>query len=129
MSGRGRRADEILGATVVLTGWSTGREADITEALGRLSAEPVDLGELRLPFVAIEKTSVRRAESARQLLEAAGGVVELRDAWVTREERPVASARPECPYCGSSKTQPYLHAGPGARKSMKCTTCGRTFKL
>jgi hypothetical protein len=129
VSERRRRADEILGATVVLTAWSSEREAELAEALGRIAPKPVDLGTVKLPFVALAKASLVEAESAKKRLEAAGGVVELRDAWVTRDERPVASARPACPFCGSTKTQPYVHAGPGARKSMKCTTCGQRFKV
>jgi len=35
--------------------------------------------------------------------------------------------RPDCPFCGSSKTQPFTHAGPGARVNMKCTNCGHLF--
>ena len=128
MSDRARHPDEIRGASVVLTGWSPGRETDLSEALDLLSTEPVDLGELELPFVAVRKTSIERAERARKVLEAAGGVVELEDEWVTRDPSRAASARPECPYCGSDRTQPYTHAGPGARKTMKCTTCGRTFR-
>lgn len=127
MSGR-RRHDEILGASVILTGWSADRRAEMTEALGLLSTEPVDLDELRTPFIALERASVRKAERARELLEEAGGTVELRDEWVTRDAAPPAAKRPPCPYCGSKATQPYTHAGPGARKRMTCTTCGRTFQ-
>ncbi len=128
MSDRARHPDEIRGASVVLTGWSPGREADVSEVLDLLSTKPVPLEELELPFVAVRKASMERAERARAVLEAAGAVVELEDEWVTRDQRAAASIRPECPYCGSDRTQPYTHAGPGARKTMKCTTCGRTFR-
>jgi hypothetical protein len=40
-------------------------------------------------------------------------------------ERP---ARMACPVCESSHTQPFLHAGPGARVNMKCNDCGNLFK-
>jgi hypothetical protein len=128
MSERSRRHDEILGASVTLIGWSADRRADVAEALDLLSEDPVDLDEVELPFLAIERTSVAKAERARDLLEEAGGTVELRDAWVTRDERPHVAPRPPCPFCGSTATQPYTHAGPGARKRMTCTTCGRTFQ-
>jgi hypothetical protein len=29
--------------------------------------------------------------------------------------------RPACPMCGSTRTQPFTHAGPAARVNMKCT--------
>jgi hypothetical protein len=128
MSERPRRHDEILGASVVLTGWSADRAAEMRDALALLSAEPIDLDELRVPFLALERASVQKAERARDLLEEAGGTVELRDEWVTRETAPPVAVRPPCPFCGSKATQPYMHAGPGARKRMTCTTCGRTFK-
>lgn len=38
------------------------------------------------------------------------------------------SVRLECPVCGSSRTQPFLHAGPAARVNMKCLDCGNLFK-
>lgn len=130
MSGGERRHDEILGASVVLTGWSPGREADVTDALDRISATPVDLDTVELPLVALAKTTVEEAERTRDVLAAAGARVELRDAWVVGRQSPArALDRPECPFCGSDRTQPYTHAGPGARKTMKCTSCGRTFRI
>jgi hypothetical protein len=128
MSDRRRRHDEILGASVILTGWSADRRAEMTEALALLSVDPVDLDEVRVPFVALERASLEKAERARELLKEAGGVVELRDEWVTRDTAPSRSARPRCPFCGSEATQPFTHAGPGARKRMKCTSCGRAFQ-
>ncbi|MGZ5292295.1 MAG: PaaD-like zinc ribbon domain-containing protein [Actinomycetota bacterium] len=124
MSDAKRGRDQTLGASVVLTGWDEGREADVRDVLSAL-VDPPD-GDLTLPFVAVEKTSVERAERARAALEAAGAVVEVRDAWVARD--PGAADRPPCPHCGSDRTQAYTHAGPGARKQMQCTTCGRTFR-
>jgi hypothetical protein len=128
VSGRPRQHDEVLGASVVLVGWSADRRADMAEALELLSTDPVDLDEIEVPFLALERTSVQKAERVRDLLEEAGGTVELRDAWVTRDGPPPVSARPPCPFCGSTATQPYTHAGPGARKRMKCTSCGQTFR-
>ena len=37
-------------------------------------------------------------------------------------------SRTACPSCGSGQTQPFTHAGPGARVNMKCRTCGYLFK-
>lgn len=41
-----------------------------------------------------------------------------------RGQRP----RPRCPACGSKRTQPFAHAGPGARVNMQCTDCRHLFK-
>jgi hypothetical protein len=129
MGDRPRRHDEIRGATVLLTGWSEGRRDEVARALGEISSGPVDLDDVELPFVALSKATLEKAETARGLLVEAGGSVDLEDAWVTRDApRPVAS-RPACPFCGSTKTQPYTHAGPAARASMKCTTCGQRFRV
>jgi hypothetical protein len=124
-----RRKDEILGARVVLTGWKPARRDEISKAIRAVTSEDIDLAAAALPLVVVAKTSLEKAEAARILLTEAGASVELEDAWVTRDvPRPVAS-RPVCPFCGSTKTQPYSHAGPAARKRMKCTTCGRAFRL
>jgi hypothetical protein len=37
-------------------------------------------------------------------------------------------ARPPCPACGSTHTQPFPHAGPAARVNMQCTDCRHLFK-
>lgn len=129
MSDRPRRRDEILGATVLLTGWSKGREDEIAEALGRISTKQVDFDHAERPLVVLTKASLEKAEAARALLQAAGGSVELEDAWVTRDTPRPTTSRPVCPFCGSAKTQPYTHAGPAARSSMKCTTCGQRFRV
>jgi hypothetical protein len=128
MSGRERRSNEILGASVSLVGWLPDREGDVTEALAEILAQPVPLDEAALPMVVLEKTSIETGEHARALLEAAGGIVEVRDAWVTREVVPDRRARPECPSCGSTRTQPYTFAGPAGRVNMRCTNCGHLFK-
>jgi hypothetical protein len=123
-----RRHDEILGARVVLTGWKPERRDEVSRAVREVTSQDVDLAALDLPFVVLAKGSLEKAEAARALLTEAGASVELEDAWVTRDtQRPVV-ARPACPFCGSGRTQPYGHAGPAARKNMKCTTCGRTFR-
>ena len=129
MSERPRRHNEIRGASVLLTGWSEGREDEVAEALGRISTERIDLDRVELPIVALAKASLEKAEAAQELLMAAGASVALEDAWVPREEPRTVAPRPMCPFCGSTKTQPYTHAGPAARASMKCTTCGRRFRV
>ena len=45
-----------------------------------------------------------------------------------RDHGPAPAARPACPSCGSAHTQPFTHAGPGARVNMKCLDCGTLFK-
>lgn len=123
-----RRQDQILGARVVLTGWTPERREDVSRAIREVTSEDIDLATADLPLVVLASASLEKAEAARVLLTDAGASVELEDAWVTRDvPRPVAS-RPTCPFCGSTKTQPYSHAGPAARKRMKCTTCGRAFR-
>jgi hypothetical protein len=123
-----RRHDEILGARVVLTGWKPERRDEISRAIREVTSEDIDLAAADLPLVVLAKASLEKAEAALALLTDAGASVELEDVWVTRDApRPVA-ARPACPFCGSLKTQPYSHAGPAARKRMKCTTCGRAFR-
>ena len=46
------------------------------------------------------------------------------------KERPPedVAQRPVCPSCGSVHTQPFTHAGPGARVNMKCIDCGHLFR-
>jgi hypothetical protein len=44
-----------------------------------------------------------------------------------QDERKVPPPRPDCPHCGSPKTEPFTHAGPGARVNMQCTHCGHLF--
>jgi hypothetical protein len=61
-------------------------------------------------------------------------VAEQKNAPDPREGKPGAhgsdapQARAACPSCGSARTQPFAHAGPGARVNMKCLDCGTLFK-
>jgi len=41
---------------------------------------------------------------------------------------PAPTPRMPCPFCGSAHTQPFTHAGPGARVNMRCMDCGHQFK-
>jgi hypothetical protein len=129
MSDRERRHDEILGANVVMTGWTEGREADVAETLDLFANDPVDLATIELPYVVLAKATIDKAERARGALEASGAIVETQDAGALRDGASPAESRPPCPFCGSTKTQRYTHAGPAAKPSMKCTTCGRRFRL
>lgn len=128
MSSRPRRSNEVLGASVSLTGWLPDREADVTEALARILTHPIPLDAAALPIIVLEKTSIEKGEQVRELLEAAGGIVETRDAWVTRDVVPDPRARPACPSCGSERTQPYTFAGPAGGVNMRCTSCGHLFR-
>jgi hypothetical protein len=122
-----RRPDQIRGARVVLTAWSEDSEPQLTEALEEISA-PISLNAGELPIIVLAHASVAKAERAKELLERAGGTVSVEEVWVTREQAGDARPRPVCPTCGSTRTQPYLHAGPGARVNMKCNDCGQLFR-
>ena len=58
MSSRQRRSNEVLGASVTLTGWLPGREADVTQALAKIITHEVSLDAAPLPIVVLEKTSI-----------------------------------------------------------------------
>jgi rubredoxin len=122
---RARRSNEILGARVIVTAIAPGREDDVAATLADLAhAEP----PATFPAVVVEKTSVAAGDRLREALEEAGATVEIGDVWVTRDEVPDDTPRPVCPSCGSTKTQPFLHAGPAARVNMRCRDCGHTFR-
>jgi hypothetical protein len=44
------------------------------------------------------------------------------------KKEPAPTPRLPCPFCGSARTQPFTHAGPGARVNMRCMDCGHQFK-
>jgi hypothetical protein len=110
-----------------LTAWDEGSEPELTKAMEEIAA-PVSLSADELPLIVLEHTSRAKAEWAKDLLERAGGTVSLEEVWVTRAQAGDARPRPVCPTCGSNRTQPYLHAGPGARVNMKCNDCGQLFR-
>ena len=109
----------------MLTAWSKDSETEIAKALEEISG-PATLGDE--PLVVLAHTSTAKAEWAKELLEGAGGTVSVEEVWVTRDQAGDARPRPECPTCGSTQTQPYLHAGPAARVNMKCNDCGQLFR-
>jgi hypothetical protein len=111
----------------VLTAWDEASEPQLTKALEEIATQ-VSLSADELPLTVLEHTSRAKAEWAKDLLERAGGAVSVEEVWVTREQAGDARARPVCPTCGSTRTQPYLHAGPGARVNMKCNDCGQLFR-
>jgi hypothetical protein len=41
---------------------------------------------------------------------------------------PGRPSRMACPLCGSTRTQPFPHAGPAARVNMRCLNCGHLFR-
>ena len=49
-------------------------------------------------------------------------------AGMTPQDGPAPTPRLPCPFCGSARTQPFTHAGPGARVNMRCMDCGHQFK-
>lgn len=120
------RADQVLGASVTLTGWAPGQEAAVAEALEAIMPTPFTLSADALPLVAIETSSPAEAERALDLLEAAGGTVSVARVSVARDVGGVS--RPACPSCDSERTQPFTYAGPAARVNMKCTVCGTLFR-
>jgi hypothetical protein len=122
-----RRPDQLLGARVVLTAWLRDSESELIQALEEISGL-TSLSAEELPLVVLQHTSLANGERAKALLERAGGTVSLEEVWVTREQAGDARPRSACPACGSPRTQPYLHAGPGARVNMKCNECGQLFR-
>ena len=123
-----RRHNEVLGGSVTIVAVSPGREEDVAAALAGFPGAPGRLAPDDLPLVILAKTSTEKAEEATALLEAAGARVALEEVWVTREIVPDTRARPACPNCGSTKTQPFTFSGSGGRANMKCTACGQLFK-
>ncbi|MEX0834156.1 MAG: hypothetical protein WD276_09860 [Actinomycetota bacterium] len=127
MSERAGEMGQVLGASVTLTGWSDGRQADVAKALAEIMPSAVAPSEDSLPLLALETPSRDKAEWALDLLEAAGGAVSIARVWMAPEKGD--NSRPACPSCGSKQTQPFTHAGPVARVNMKCTDCGHLFKV
>lgn len=123
-----RRHNEVLGGSVTIVAVAPGREDDVVAALAGFPGAPDRFSPKDLPLVIIAKTSTQKAEEVTALLEAAGASVAMEEVWVTREIVPDTRARPACPNCGSTKTQPFTFSGSGGRANMKCTACGQLFK-
>jgi len=119
-------ANQVLGVSVNLAGWQPGRESDVTGALAELLPGSSLPAESELPFVVMQTPSKDSAEEAYDLLEEAGAKVEIERVWMSPAEGETAKAA--CPRCRSARTQPWGHAGPGARVNRKCDSCGNLFK-
>ena len=119
-------ANQVLGVSVRLAGWQPGREGDVAVALTELlpGASLPDTSDL--PFVVMETPSKNSAEEAYDLLEEAGAAVEIERVWMSPGAGETAKAA--CPRCRSTRTQPWPHAGPGARVNRTCDDCGELFK-
>ena len=123
-----RRHNEVLGGSVTIVAVTPGRDEEVAAALARFPGVPGWSAPGDLPLVIFAKTSTEKAEEAVAALRAAGASVEMQEVWVTREIAPDTRARPACPHCGSTKTQPFTFSGSGGRANMKCTACGQLFK-
>ena len=117
---------QILGVSVTLVSYPPDREADVAVALKEIMPEAATLSQEALPFVVLNTPSSDKAEWAYDLLADAGGSVSIAREWMDRDDD---TARPVCPSCGSEQSQPYIHAGPGARVNRKCNNCGHLFKV
>ena len=119
-------AHQVLGVSVKLAGWQADREGDVAGALTILMPGASLPATDDLPFVVIETPSKDAAEEAYDLLEEAGATVEIERVWMSPAAGQTAKAA--CPRCRSVRTQPWAHAGPGARVNRKCDACGNLFK-
>lgn len=119
-------AHQVLGVSVRIAGWSAGRDKDVAGALTVLMPGASLPAPDELPFVVMETPSKDDAEEAYDLLEDAGAMVEIERVWMLPAAGETAKAA--CPRCRSERTQPWGHAGPGARVNRKCDTCGNLFK-
>ena len=118
---------QVLGAAVTLTAFDRRRADELIGALKKLMAVPPASLDDAVPLLVLETDSSDLAERAFDLLEESGGSVAVARVWVD----PVVEgggSRPACPKCGSLHTQPFAHAGPGARVNMQCIDCGHRFK-
>ena len=117
---------QVLGASVTLTAYPAERADELLAVLAQIMDEAPTTLDGALPLLAIETPSPEIAERAFDLLEERGGTVRGGRVWMD----PIGhdGERPACPACGSEHTQPFAHAGPGARVNMKCIDCGHRFK-
>ena len=117
---------QVLGASVTLNAVPADRADEMLAVLAQIMDEAPATLEGNLPLLTIETPSPEIAERAFDLLEERGGTVSVARVWMD----PLGDdgERPACPACGSEHTQPFAHAGPGARVNMKCIDCGHRFK-
>ena len=119
-------AHQVLGVSVRIAGWKAGRDDDILKALTTLKPGASLPATDELPLVVMETPSKDDAETAYDLLEEAGASLEIERVWMSPADGQTAKA--PCPRCRSERTQPWGHAGPGARVNRKCDACGNLFK-
>jgi DNA-3-methyladenine glycosylase II len=98
-------------------------EPRLLESVGRLYGLPGPPSEEELRVIAEAWMPFRTWTAV--LIRAAS---ERAPAQQVPAPRPQGTGRPACPVCGSTRTQPFPHAGPAARVNMKCTSCGHLFK-
>ena len=124
MSAGSGKPGQVLGVTLTLTAYLPEDQTRIARAVEEIAPGSAAPTQESLPLQVLGTPSTDKAEWAYDLLEAAAGSVAVTRTWMDDEG---AAARGSCPSCGSAKTQPYLHAGPGARVDTRCTACGKVF--
>jgi len=120
---------QVLRATVVVTGWEPASEEDVSDTIERVTGTPIELGTSALPIVVLDRALPDDARQAATRLTAAGATVAVEETWETRGVAGDQRARPLCPNCGSTHTQPFGHAGPAARVNTRCTDCGHQWRV
>jgi hypothetical protein len=121
------RADQVLRASVTVIGWEPGSEEDVADTIQRVTGKRMDI-EGAAPIVVFDQALPEEARNAASRLTAAGAKVIIEDLWVERGGAYEGRARPACPVCASTHTQPFDHAGPASRVNRKCTDCGHLFR-
>jgi hypothetical protein len=76
--------------------------------------------------LAVECRLVRQLKRHAEFVKVCPSAARSREETMANKDK--VARRPECPACGSAHTQPFTHAGPGARVNMKCIDCGHLFR-
>jgi hypothetical protein len=119
---------EVLRATVSVTGWEPGSEEDVADTIERVKGERIAADENALPITVLDRALPDDARQAVKRLTAAGAETTIEEIWTVRGQSHTQRPTIACPSCESAHTQPFGHAGPGARVDRKCTDCGHLFK-